>query len=264
MQVVRCNMANEENMIIGAGQDTARPAPNTITHGDARELITLLQSNSVDLIVTDPPYGVGGGIDNNSEHILSAMLPEMYRVLKPDGAIYMFTSFKFLTNWFYRFQIYFKLVNLLVWDKVRHSGLFTGQNYGYSYENIFFGTKGYHKLRLVKNDVFRHKRQNFLQHPMRKPVELFMELIEMSSDVGDVVLDPFVGSGTTAEACIALSREYICFESSAEYYELACSRAEERTSCAQESPALDTVEICHTAPNSASPKAAQVSLELGL
>ena len=95
-------MANHE--IIGAGQDTAHRAPktNTITCGDARSLITDIPNCSIDLIVTDPPYGVGGGIENNSEHILSAMLPEMYRVLKPDGAIYMFTSFKFLTNWFYK------------------------------------------------------------------------------------------------------------------------------------------------------------------
>ena len=50
---------------------------NEITHGDARELIKCLPNNSVDLIVTDPPYGVGGGIENNSEHILSTMLPEI-------------------------------------------------------------------------------------------------------------------------------------------------------------------------------------------
>ena len=194
---------------------------NEITHGDARKLIKYLPNNSVDVIVTDPPYGVGGGIENNSEHILSTMLPEMYRVLKSDGAIYMFTSFKFLTNWFYRFQIYFKLVNLLVWNKSRHSGLFTGQNYGYSYENVFFGTKGYHKLRMVKNDVFNYKRKNFLQHPMRKPVGMLSEFIEMSSDIENIVLDPFAGSGATAEACIKLQRNYICYELKEEYVNLS-------------------------------------------
>ena len=74
---------------------------------------------------------------------------------------------------------------------------------------------------MVKNDVFNYKRKNFLQHPMRKPVGLIFDFIEMSSDVGDVVLDPFVGSGATAEACVKLQRKYICYESNIEYVNLS-------------------------------------------
>lgn len=179
------------------------------------------------MILTDPPYGNGANMKGNNQHIVSAVLPEFYRVLKQDGAIYMFSSFKYINEWLYRFQVYFKLVNLLIWNKERHSGNFTGENFGYSYEFIFYGTKGTHKLNKVRNDVLNYKRVNFLEHPTRKPLELCVELIEMSTKQGDVVLDPFVGSGTVAEACKITGRNFIAFELDKGYASLASRRVAE-------------------------------------
>lgn len=182
------------------------------------------------MILTDPPYGKMSKrrrIKGTSQHIISAVLPEFYRLLKQDGAIYMFSSFSYINEWLYRFQVYFKLVNLLVWNKERHSGNFTGENFGYSYEFILYGTKGTHKLNKVRNDVFNYKRENFLEHPNRKPLELCVELIEMSTKKGDLVLDPFVGSGTVAEACKITGRNFIAFELDKGYASLASRRVAE-------------------------------------
>ena len=61
-------------------------------------------------------------------------------------------------------------------------------------------------------------------HPTEKPVDLMKILIENSTHEGDVVLDPFMGSGTTAIACIKERRHFIGFELNSEYYEKAVKR----------------------------------------
>ncbi|MFM6250187.1 MAG: DNA-methyltransferase, partial [Dolichospermum sp.] len=62
------------------------------------------------------------------------------------------------------------------------------------------------------------------QHPTQKPLLLTSKLIEMLTDEGGTVLDPFAGSGTTAVACKELGRNYICIEKELEYYQIACNR----------------------------------------
>lgn len=61
-------------------------------------------------------------------------------------------------------------------------------------------------------------------HPTQKPVELMLQLIAASTKEGDTVLDPFMGSGTTAIACIKEKRNFIGFELNKEYYDKACKR----------------------------------------
>ncbi|MFM6916441.1 MAG: DNA-methyltransferase, partial [Dolichospermum sp.] len=61
-------------------------------------------------------------------------------------------------------------------------------------------------------------------HPNEKPLEIMKRLVEMLTDEGGTVLDPFAGSGTTAVACKELGRNYICIEKELEYYQIACNR----------------------------------------
>jgi site-specific DNA-methyltransferase (adenine-specific) len=56
------------------------------------------------------------------------------------------------------------------------------------------------------------------QHPTQKPVKLFKQLIELTTKEGDLVIDPFAGSGTTALACLELNRKYLCMEQDQEYF----------------------------------------------
>ena len=58
----------------------------------------------------------------------------------------------------------------------------------------------------------------------RKPLKLFEELIKKHSNEGDIVLDPFSGAGTTAEACINLNRKYLCIEKNLEYFNISMQR----------------------------------------
>ena len=206
----------------------------TIINDDCLNVLKEIPDKSIDLIIADPPYGIAYQkqgqplMIGDTANVLGFVLPELYRVTKDEGAVYIFTSFKMLGDWLHRFQMYFKMNNLIVWDKQRHSGLQMGQNWGFSYEMVFYGSKGLHKLNGYKNDVISVKRKNFPEHPTRKPPELISQFIEMSSKEDDLVLDPFMGSGSTGEACKSLNRRFIGMEINPKYCELARRRIEEQ------------------------------------
>lgn len=85
-----------------------------------------------------------------------------------------------------------------------------------------------------KNSVLRYPSCKSEIHPTQKPVELFGELIAISSNEGDLVLDPFMGSATTAIACLKMRRHFIGFELDREFYE----KAQERIRIEQSEPLL--------------------------
>lgn len=203
-----------------------------IYHGDAVDVCRQLPAASVDLILTDPPYGIVYQ-DKNQEvmigdygHCLGLVLPSLWNVLTRDGAIYVFTSFKQLADWLYRFQSHFKMNNLLIWEKERSSGMYMGANYGYSYEMIFYGSKGFHKLRGPEDDVLGHRRVSarLRTHPTEKPLDLLKRMIGLSSDPLDCILDCFAGSGSTLEAAKQLGRKAIGVEINEQYCEIAANR----------------------------------------
>ena len=203
---------------------------NKIIQGDCLEVLKKIPDKSVDLVITDPPYGIAyakkgePSMIGDYGNVLGIVLPEIYRVLKDNGACYIFTSFKMLGDWLYRFQGHFKMNNLIIWDKDRNSGLQMGQNYGYSYEMIFYGSKNLHKLNGYCDDVIKEKRKPSKRHPTEKPLVVIKKFIEMSSNKDELVLDPFLGSGTTAVAANQLGRKYIGIEISEKY----CKVAEDR------------------------------------
>jgi len=197
---------------------------------DCLEGMKKLPNESIDLIITDPPYGIAYRkkdepfMIGDTANCFEYTLPEFYRVLNKQGAIYVFTSFKMLDNWLHRFLMFFKMHNLIIWDKQRNSGLQMGSNYGFRYEMIFFGSKGLHKLNDYCDDVLDYSKIKKRNHPTEKPVELIEKFIKMSSKENDIVLDPFLGSGTTAVACKHLSRHYIGYEINPKYCEIAKKR----------------------------------------
>lgn len=203
-----------------------------IYNEDCLEGMKVLPDNSVDLIVTDPPYGIAYKRKNkplmigDTANCLEYTLPQFHRLLKEKGAVYIFTSFKMLDNWLHRFQMFFKMHNLIIWDKQRNSGLQMGSNYGFRYEMIFLGSKGLHKLNAYTDDILSYPKVRNRKHPTEKPVILINKFIEMSSYKNDIVLDPFLGSGTTAISAKMLNRHYIGFEINLEYCKIAKQRLE--------------------------------------
>ena len=92
-------------------------------------------------------------------------------------------------------------------------------------------TYNYH----CKNTVLRYPCGRSKVHPTQKPINLFRTLISASTKEGDVILDPFTGSGTTAIAAIKEKRHYIGMELNKEYYDIACERIKKEQSEAENS-----------------------------
>jgi len=195
---------------------------NKIIHGDCIEVMKGMPSRCIDLIVTDPPYGDNTGygmnnktIKNNENPLINCTaLVEMYRVLKLNSSLYLFTNWKhypFLTEFISRYTK-FKIRHLLVWKK-HNFGL--GWAFRHQYELILVLEKGKPKYNLKNfSDVqtASHINHNKLNHPHEKPLDLLKKMIIHSSNEGDVVLDPFAGSGSTCKACEGLGRKWIGIE----------------------------------------------------
>lgn len=219
-----------------------KACPFEIQQGDCLELLKNIPDNSVDLIIADPPYGINftkGYKSGNKKLVygddgfsvmvfMDDILKEYKRILKPDSAIYIFTRFDVLPYWWLKIKRYFIVKNHLVWDK---STIGMGDlygNYGNSYESIVFATNGNHKLNGKRDgSILKFKRCKQEYHETQKPVDLLEYLILKSTNKNAVVLDPFMGSGTTGIACINTDRKFIGFELDESYYEIAKKRIEE-------------------------------------
>lgn len=203
----------------------------------------------IDLIVTDPPYkltsrggsGTMGGywkeekakkgviFDNNSISC-KEYLPEFYRILKEKSILYLMcnnTNLQEMIN--VATQTGFKFVKSLIWEK---GNKICGRYYMNCFEYILLFRKGGDKP--IKNcgtpDILKVpiKKQKDINgknlHDTEKPIELMKILIENSSDENDIILDPFMGIGSTGVACVNTNRNFIGIELDENYYKIACER----------------------------------------
>lgn len=205
---------------------------------DCIEGMRELPADSVDLVLTDPPYGMDYQSGRRKEKydriegdknldFLDDAFRELDRVMKPDTSIYMFCSWHNVDVFKQAFERYFKLKNILVWVKNAHGSGDLKGSYAPKYELILFGHKGRSLLRGKRpEDVLLYDRVNGSEsvHSTQKPVKLLEDLITNSSDTGAVVLDPFLGSGSTAVAAVSLGRHYIGYELSEDYCRIARNR----------------------------------------
>ena len=210
---------------------------NSIYQRDCLEAMKKIPNKSIDLIITDPPYGDNcnygrwnKGIANNQHPLISCMaLFEFQRILKNNAVVYNFTSWKhypFLTEFIMRYTC-FKIRHLIVCNK---KGMKLGYGFRNKYELILVLEKGKGKYYLkdfanvIDFDTITHTQTS---HPHKKPERMIERLLNHSSKEGDVVLDPFLGEGTTAVACKKLGRNFIGFEIDSNYFSLACKKIAE-------------------------------------
>ena len=207
---------------------------NQIIQGDCIKVMKNIPNNYINLIVTDPPYGnnVKYGWNNkkirNDENPLinCSALVEMYRVLKRNSSLYIFTNWKhypFLTEFIIRYTK-FNIRHLVVWKK-HNFGL--GWAFRHQYELILILEKGKPKYNLTDfSDVqtCSHINHNKENHPHEKPIDLIKKIIEHSSKKGDLILDPFAGSGSVCLACQELDRGWIGIELDEKWVGVAKSR----------------------------------------
>jgi site-specific DNA-methyltransferase (adenine-specific) len=214
-----------------------------IVHGDCLEGMRKLPSSSVDLIVTDPPYSLKD---------LSEYFEQMIRLLKPTGALYCFGDKDIVAeHWFSQLRMPRKTMLVWHYKnspkpkgrwRLAHQSII----YGYHPDSPFFEdevrveyTEGAKKLHgrkrpsggrlsdlkaydtsrgALPRDVIEvpallgHRSGARYGHPDQKPQELIEKLVKASSLPGQLVLDPFGGTGTTAAAASALGREFYIFE----------------------------------------------------
>lgn len=198
---------------------------NKIYNMDVLEFLSSLNSESVDLIITDPPYNSKTiNWDKKDDEWQIEWLNEAKKVLKPGGSFYCF----FAPMNMYEIEGWFRknltLKNIIVWH---HPNLYgSGMSYGKdryksTWDVVFYGVKG-DKAKHGKNiasvayqetgrgfDVMIYSQPRPLLHKGQKPLALIEKFIICSSIEGDLVVDPFVGVGTTALACKRLNRNFI-------------------------------------------------------
>ena len=202
---------------------------NRVTCGDAIEILDDIESQSVDLVVTDPPYGDNMGygrykrtIQGNAHPLVGlTALFKCYPLLKRNACAYMFLDMKHvpITRLFFEQYTDYRIRDILVWNKA-----YIGMGYGFrkQHELIIVLEKGKPVYRdLGMSNVLTIPRVNTQEHPHKKPVELIEKLIIQSSNEGDIVLDPFLGSGTTALAACRLGRSFIAIEADKAFAEIA-------------------------------------------
>lgn len=220
-----------------------------IYNSDCIKIINGLEDNSLDLLLTDPPYGYNyvsnmRGYENDiTKKILNDdetsafklfddMIDTIYPKMKTDSHIYIFMSWKTQCHFIHTVEKYFKMKNIIIWDKGGFSMGDLEGNYADEYESILFATKGNKKLCSSKRptNVLKIQKVNpsDLIHPMEKPVKLMRELINNSTNEGDVVCDPFMGSGATGVAC-GNTREFIGIEMDKRHFDMAKSRIKQVT-----------------------------------
>ena len=202
-----------------------------------------LDDDSVDCVITDPPYGIdyeplradrgevdnyaGGGIEGDELEDTVALwhdfLSEVRRVCKDDAHVYTFGAMLHTHVFQDIFSEHIEFQNRLIWVKNNHSmGPDFSENYGMAYEDIFYGhlSDTPRKLDGFSTNVLEFDKEDTGEygHPTQKPVPLLSYLVEQSTREGDRILDPFMGSGTTAVAAIQNDREYVGFEVDADNY----------------------------------------------
>lgn len=229
--------------------------------GDCIEVMKKLERNKVDLIFADPPYFLSNdGQSIRSGKVVSVnkgdwdkkenydnvdsftynWLKECYRILKYDGTIWVSGThhniFDIEKN---MKRIGFKIFNIVIWHKSDPPPLIYKNKFRFSYEFIIWAKKGgkhyfnYDEMYSVNNqemedvwlmDAVQMSEKKHGYHPTQKPEALLDRIIKATSKEGNIVLDPFLGSGTTCYVAKKLNRKYIGIEKEKKYFNIAKDR----------------------------------------
>jgi len=235
-----------------------------IYQGDCLEILSSIPENSVDLVFADPPYFLSnGGITCHAGKMVSvnkgewdksrgpdanhefnrAWLAACQRVLKPNGSIWVSgTAHVIHSVGFALQQLGFKLLNDISWVKPNPPPNLSCRYFTHATETIIWAAKNAksrhtfnYKLLKEANRGKQMKsvweirppeswEKKFGKHPTQKPVALLERILLASTNEGDLVLDPFSGSGTTLLAAFRLRRHALGCELSAEFLTLSLRR----------------------------------------
>lgn len=210
---------------------------NKIYHADCMTMIPKMETDSIDLTLTDIPYGevnrdtnglrkLDKGVADVVTFNLDELVNELCRITK--GSIYIFCGTEQVSEIRKCMVENGMSTRLCIWEKTNPSPQ-NGEHIWLSgVECCVFGKfSGASFNEFCKNSVFRYPSGSSTRHPTEKPLPLIKKLIMASSNVGDVVFDPFVGSGTTTIGAVQLGRKYIGIEKDEKYFNIALKRTQE-------------------------------------
>lgn len=230
---------------------------NIIICGDATQEMTKLPARSIDLVIADPPYNLGKNYGNNIDEkdwveyqaFTRAWLREAVRVLKPTGSIYVFMGVRFISKLYSLLEDEFELHlnSWITWHYTQGMGRKVGfsprhedilffnrsKNFTFNLDDVRIPQKYFRQRNNMSGanpgDVWQFSHVHYCsaereEHPTQKPEALMERIIKSSSNPGDLVLDPFVGSGTTSRVAKVLGRDWIGIELNPQYVAMAEKR----------------------------------------
>lgn len=242
---------------------------NKIYNMNCIEGMKNIANNTIDLVITDPPFAIDFKAKKNNYHRTASRviegyneipkteyfnftfkwMEEIYRVLKETGSMYVFSGWNNLKDILIAIdECGFITVNHIIWKY--QFGVITSRKFVTSHYHCIYVCKNDEKRKFFpysrykkdeddkdgsslhykdKEDVWIIKREYWTgdqKTPTKLPAELVKKILMYSSEEGDIVLDPFLGSGQVAVVSKMLGRKYIGFEIVKEYYEFAKERLE--------------------------------------
>lgn len=217
--------------------------------GDAFEEIKKLKTNSIDLVLTDPPYDNTNYMEGLAGVQKRVIAEEFKRVLKPTGNIALFCGYEDKWKWYNIFSdLGFKFIREIIWVYKNPTGFMPMarihlRKFIAAHETILWFVKSedyyFNSEGLIEKDWFEHPAYGGIMRlrgveelPAEKlgvtpkPLKIAEILVKRLSKENDLVLDPFMGTGTFAVACLKLKRNFIGFEIRKDIYEVAKKRVE--------------------------------------
>jgi site-specific DNA-methyltransferase (adenine-specific) len=232
----------------------------TVICGDCREVMKSITSDSVDLIVTDPPYNLSKDYGNNRDSLnhdeylkfSQEWLTEAVRVLKPTGTIYLFMGVRYISYIYMMLEKEFGLHfnSWITWAYTQGIGKTRGfsprhddilmftktKKFKFNLDDVRVPQKYYRSVNNMRGanpgNVWEFSHVHYCQasrqnHPTQKPEAILERMILASSDKNDVVLDPFCGSGSSLRVCQQLNRRGIGIEINEQYASMIRERLEQ-------------------------------------
>lgn len=227
-----------------------------IIKGDCYQYLKEIKENSVDLILIDPPYLISkeSNFKKSSDKTTKEMktkydisidfgewdkesinwdflFSEYYRILKPSGTIIVFyDSWKSGELKLHAEKNKFKQPRVGMWVKTNPVPINSKLNYLSNAIEFFYTFVKKSKPTFnskydngIYNYPICHGKERY-KHPTQKPLKLISNLVEKHSNEGDLVLDTFAGTGTTAHSCINLNRKFIMIERDEKYFKIMKDR----------------------------------------
>jgi len=215
--------------------------------GDNRDILPLLKKNSIDLILTDPPYNLNDvvkynfklkgrkAISSNFGDWNSKCNPYDYYMfkylLKESGNIAIFTPENIFGDWYNLLNDLFERIHFFVWHKTDPVPQQRKVGFLSACELILLAWNKTHTFNFITQKEMHNffesgicKGNERTEHTTQKPLALIEKLLIVLSNEKSVILDPFAGSGTSAIACENLNRKWVCIEKEEKYCEIIKNR----------------------------------------